>query len=354
MNGKFNRIHIITYTAALLICLAVILRMMGPYLLGLFFGGMLAMLTYPVYLWLISKKFRRAAAAAAVTVLILVLFFGPLVLFSITAIKQGINFIQNLAGLKDFTPESISGSLNRWQAVQSAICSSGQYGSHLKDGIRLAVEYAGSVVIKLGKNIPMFILQSVISVISCFFFLLDGERFLKWLLGLNVLDKEVQNKLVESFHGTAISAILSGLAAAACESLLMLAAFLAMSLPGAFLAAGSVFMAAWLPMVGASPVWLAAMVYLYMQGLIAKMILLFLIGCVAGITDNLLRALILKGRAALHPWIALLAVFGGMDMFGILGVFIGPLLIGMLLSLLTTWPLVGARLGIVYEDGPQP
>jgi len=343
-------LHVITFTAALLVCFAVILRMIGPYLLGLFFGGMLAMLTYPVCRWLISRKLSRGAAAVAVTVLLLVLFFGPLALFSIMAIRQGINFIQNLAGFKEFTQENISGSLIRWQAVKSAICSNNQYGFRLNEAIQAAVQYAGMGILSLGKNIPLFLLQSIVSVISCFFFLLDGERFMKWLLGLNILDKEVQDKLVGSFHGTAISAILSGLAAASCESVFMLAAFLAMDLPGAFLAAGSVFIASWLPVVGATPVWLAAMVYLYTQGMLTKMILLFVIGSVAGITDNLFRALVLNGRAAMHPLIGLLAIFGGLDMFGILGVFIGPLLVAMFISLLKIWPIVGARFGIIYED----
>ena len=80
-----------------------------------------------------------------------------------------------------------------------------------------------------------------------------------------------------------------------------------------------------------------------------------MIGCgvAAGVVDNLVRPLVLKGRGDLHPLIGLVAIIAGIDMFGILGLFVGPLLAAVLISLLELWPEIGARFGVDVTDGAR-
>jgi predicted PurR-regulated permease PerM len=47
---------------------------------------------------------------------------------------------------------------------------------------------------------------------------------------------------------------------------------------------------------------------------------------VVSTVDNLVRAAVLKGAADLHPLLAFLAAFGGLQVFGFLGIFLGPIL----------------------------
>jgi hypothetical protein len=56
---------------------------------------------------------------------------------------------------------------------------------------------------------------------------------------------------------------------------------------------------------------------------------------------------ILKGRSKMHPLVSLVAIFGGMEMFGILGIFLGPILAAVLIALLQIWPEVGQRFGLL-------
>ena len=62
-----------------------------------------------------------------------------------------------------------------------------------------------------------------------------------------------------------------------------------------------------------------------------------------------MRALLLKGRSKLHPLVSLVAIFGGIEMFGILGIFLGPILAAVLLALLQLWPAIGQRYGLLPE-----
>ncbi|MDD5686471.1 MAG: AI-2E family transporter [Elusimicrobia bacterium] len=346
MEEKTNRVHFITYLVILCIFLILVLWMIGSFLLSIFFGGMLAMLFYPVYKWLILKKWKPHLASAVVTISILVLFIGPIVGFSIMAIRQGVSIMHNISGLRDFSPSIITNSLNRWQVVKTAICETGSANTKINSGILAALEYVELSILKLAKNIPIFLLQIVLSVISCFFALLDGERFLKFVFNLGILDKQVQNNLVKSFKDTAVSSIWASLASSTSDAVLLSLMFFIMEVPGVFVAGGTTFILAWIPFVGAVPVWLIGIVYLYLKGSMIKMIFMIIGGLITGALEHMVRILILHGRTAMHPLLGLVAVLGGIKIIGILGVFIGPVLVALLIALVKIWPISDVRSGI--------
>jgi predicted PurR-regulated permease PerM len=102
-----------------------------------------------------------------------------------------------------------------------------------------------------------------------------------------------------------------------------------------------------LPLVGRTPAWLAGAIYLYLQDAMLKAILMVVFGLMAGLIENFVRPLILKGRSKMHPLVSLVAIFGGIGMFGIMGIFLGPILAAVLIALLQSWPEVGQRFGLL-------
>jgi len=347
-----RRAHLITFLCALLACGIAVLWMAGPYLLSLFLGGTLAMLAYPAYQRFRVKKWGPHPAATAVTALLVLLIIAPLTGFSILAVKQGIAIGQEMTELKEFSPKAITVALSRWQLVRTVIGDPGQVNARLKSVIQAAGQFTSAAVLKLGGGLPEFLLQLILAMVAFFFFLLNGEQFVDWILGLGVLDRTVQEKLVESFRDTTISAILAGLAASVSQAALIVTGFLVLGMPGAFLAGGLTFIFAWIPMLGTVPASLAGILYLYViQGSPLKMALMVALALAAGVIDNLVRPMVLKGRADMHPLVGLVAIISGLRMFGIQGVLIGPILAAMLLSLLRIWPAVRGRFGIGAAAG---
>ena len=344
-----KRAHLVTFLGALLVCIAVVLWMVGPYLLALFLGGTLAMLAHPAFLWLQARKCRPRPAAAAITVLMLLVLIAPLTGFSILAVRQGIAIGQDLSELKEFSPNAMTASLSRWRLIRVTIGDPKSVDARLKSAIQAAGQFISAVVLKLGEGVPDFLLQLSLAAIAFFFLLLDGERFVDWLLGLGALDRNVQKRLVEAFRETAISSVLAGFASASCVAALVAIGFLLLDLPGAFLAGGLTFVFAWIPMLGAIPAVLAGLLYLYVQGASIKMALLIALGLTAIVVGNLVPPAVLKGRAGLHPLVGFVAIISGIRMFGMLGVFLGPILAALLLALFRTWPLIAGRFGIDSE-----
>ncbi len=338
--------HLVTFLGALLACIGVVLWMIGPYLLALFLGGTLAMLAHPLFLWLRARRWGPRTAAAAVTALTLLLVIAPLTAFSILAVRQGVAIGRDLAELKEFSPKAITADLSGWQVVRSVIGDPAQVTARITAAVQAAGQFTSGAVLTLGAGVPKILLQLTLALIAFFYFLLDGDRFMDWLLGLGALDREVQKKLVDSFRDTATSAVWAGLAAAAALAAMISGGFLLLDVPGAFLAGGLTFIFAWIPVLGTAPALLAGFLYLYAREAAVKMALMIGLGAATTIADHLIRPMVLKGRDGMHPLVGLVAIISGIEMFGILGVFIGPILAAMLLSLLRIWPVVGYRFGI--------
>lgn len=351
-RGSFTqRAHLIAFLGALLACVVVVLWMVGPLLLSLFLGGTLAMLAFPVFQRLRARHWGPRLAAATVTALLLLLVIAPLTGFGVLAAKQGIEIGQEMAELKEFSPKALTAVLSRWELVRMVIGEPRAVNARLKTVIQAAGQLTTATVLKLGKNAPEFILHCAVALVAFFFFLLDGERFIDWCLGLGVLDRDVQGKLVVSFRDTTVAAVLAGLAAATSQAALIVAGFLALDVPGAFLAGGLTFIFAWIPMVGTIPASLGGLLYLYVDEAPVKMSLMVVLALLAGSIDNLVRPLVLNGRADMHPLVGFVAIVGGIQMFGILGVFIGPIVAALLLSLLRTWPAIAGRFAAAGTAG---
>jgi len=83
-------------------------------------------------------------------------------------------------------------------------------------------------------------------------------------------------------------------------------------------------------------VWLPAAIYLMATGHLWKGLILILWGAlVVGTVDNIIRPLVIGSRVELHPLLLLFALLGGLQAFGFIGIFIGPVVISLIAALIT-------------------
>ena len=89
-----------------------------------------------------------------------------------------------------------------------------------------------------------------------------------------------------------------------------------------------------IPMLGAFLVWVPAAIYLFATGHYLKGIFLVLWGTlVIGMIDNFLRPKLVGGRTKLHELLIFFAVLGGLQVFGVLGIVLGPVVLAITLAL---------------------
>ncbi len=345
-----HKYHISLYLflGALALAVGLNIALIVPYILALLIGVMLTVLSRPLYRYLRKKKWGPKLAGTLVVAAILFLLIVPVGGFLAVAVKQAIAFGQQLSE-KDggFSIKSIAEKISEIGPVGEFIGGPEKLEAKFRSSLQNSGKFLSGAVLVGAKRFPDLVLQLFISLITVFFLLQDGGAFTKWLSDKLPLDNDVQKEVSKAFKDTSVSVVWSTLAAAAVQAILMFAAFLLLGVPGAFLAAGATFIFAWIPILGSTPVWVLGIIYLVSQSNLWGAGGMLVAGIITGVSDNFVRPLILKGRGDMHPLVSLVVIFGGIELFGIFGVFIGPVLAGIMIALFQIWPVIGRRFEVL-------
>jgi predicted PurR-regulated permease PerM len=353
LNGSKNWTTAILFLTLLIFFLVLNAKMMAPFILAILMGGVLAILFYPFYTKLRKRNIGPMWSSGIVTMSISLIIIIPFILFALLAVKQGMHFTSQFTQQENLSLDSIAEKITEFRFVRPLVEDSNEVKQKLTQYIQQFSTNTAQAILGVVGSLPDRGLQLILGMLACFFFLMDGRKFLVFLHDKIPLDFDVRNKLYAAFKNTAISVIWATIAAAGAQAGLMFLTFIALGVPGAFLGAGATFIFAWIPFIGSIPVWGVGAIYLYTKGKIGAMIAMLLLGLFTSVIDNYIRPLILKGRDELHPLVSLVAIFGGISMFGIVGVFVGPIFAATLISLLQIWPTVGKRFGLTFDPPSQ-
>ncbi len=344
----------IAYLTIVLLLLIINVKMVSPYILSILMGGVLAILLFPFYHKLREHKIGPLFSSGLITVAFTLIIIIPLTFFAIAATNQANIIAKKMSENQSLSVDSVAEKVSNWKFVRTFVEDGEDLKAQLTKTAQGGIDRVTKLFLGIVGAIPDSLLLLLLTLLSLFFLLIDGRKFLNYLNDMIQLDQDVRNKLQHAFKNTSISVVWASLAASTAQSLLMLITFAILKVPGSFLAAGATFILSWIPFLGSLPVWLIGSVYLFMNDRIPAMIIMLILGMFTSVIDNYIRPLILKGRDEMHPLVSLVAIFGGINMFGVTGVIFGPVFAASLISLLQIWPTVGKRLGfkIVHHHLP--
>ena len=354
MTNEIRQSHasLSAFLAVMLGLLGLALYMVGPYLVSIVMGGILSLLCQPVNRWLVVHRLKPRLAAATVTLGLFFLVLGPFMGFTALAVKQAVTVGQRVAA-SELSVQDVVAKIGSWRVVQVFIDEPAELEHALRSTIQPLGENVSAFVLQIAGGIPAAMLQFLLAAMACYFFLVDGRHAVNWVTTKIPIDLEIRNRLQVSFKDTAISVVWASMAAAGAQSLVMLFAFVTLRVPAAFFAAGATFILAWIPLVGTTPVWVAGAIYLFLQGSLTKVGIMVAFGILTGVVDNFVRPWVLKGRGEMHPLVSLVAIFGGIQLFGVVGVFFGPILAAVVITVLQVWPAVGQRFGLKFSGAVE-
>lgn len=322
--------------------------MIGSFLLPILMGGILSMMLQKHY-GRICGETRNKKVALLLTLGVVLLVVLPIGIFITMGVRQGIQVGKDLSE-SGVSYSGITEQITHWPIFQSLGFEPDAIAVDLQQWAESLGKVILGAVLGIASHLPSIAFQLTLMALSCFFFLVDGPKFLDWARGKIPMDRDVQKRLARSFQDTSDSVIWATLAASGAQALVMLILFFALGVPAKLLAAGATFFLAWIPMVGSSPVWILGALYLLLKGSIVKVVILVVAGLSMGILDNFVRASVLRGRSEMHPLVSLVAIFGGIEMFGVMGVFLGPIIASIVISLLDVWPALGQSMGLLEKD----
>lgn len=181
-------------------------------------------------------------------------------------------------------------------------------------------------------------IQVLVTVFVLFYCFRDRDRLLEGLRGFIPLPKGETENLIkrtdDSIHATVYGTIITGLLQGVTGGLI----FWALGLPAPILWGAIMFVLAILPILGAFIVWVPAAALLISQerywhaGILVTWGLLM-----AGPVCNFVYAYLAGGRMRMHPVPALIAFIGGLAVFGVTGMILGPVVVVLTLELIEVW-----------------
>jgi len=327
---------------------ALFLSMIRQFLMAIFMAGIFSALSYPLYRRL-EKWFkgRRSLASLATLFLIIVVVILPLggLLGIVTgqAIKVG-EAVRPWVGKQLSQPDAISDALKSlpfYDKIEPyrnlVLTKAGQLVGHISGFLinRLRSVTLGTV---------NFIFMLFIMLYTMFFFLMDGDKLIDKILYYLPLEDQDEHRMLDKFtsvtratlKGTAVIGILQGTLAGA--------AFAVAGIHSAVFWGTIMAVLSFIPGIGTALVWVPAVIILAATGHPAKAIGLGVFcAAVVGSIDNLLRPILVGRDTQMHELMILFGTLGGIIMFGVLGIIIGPIIAALFV---TVWEIYG----VAFKD----
>src|SRR5438094_2223996 len=291
--------------AALIIALA-------PYATGIIGIPVLYAIFSPVHDWL-GMRMRPRLSAVLVVVLALFLIVVPGVSFAGLIVGQA----QEIAGSVIRNP--VLGRLRELKLGGIDL------GPRLADLGTQVVAWLGSSAFGLVGTATRLTLNLTISLFGLFYLLLQPQE--TWEAAQPYIPFSAKNteKLRQRFRDVTTSTIIgTGLTAAAQGAILGLA-FWIVGLPNALFWGVVTMVFGILPIVGSGLVWVPAAIALLIGNRPGPAALIPLVGLFVGNVDYILRPMVFRRWANIHPLITLVGALAGVPYFGLLGLLIGPL-----------------------------
>jgi predicted PurR-regulated permease PerM len=212
------------------------------------------------------------------------------------------------------------------------------------DGAQTVLKSAAS----MSGNVALGIMGSLVGffmmLFLLFFLLRDGRGMLRRLIGFIPMEPRPRGQLM-SYLGDVIRAVVFGsVATALIQGLFAGIGFALVGLPSPVVFGVLATIASFLP-VGSALILVPAVVYLMFQGHWGAAIFLGVWSAGVGLVDNILRPFLTATQAEVSTLAVFVGAIGGASAFGILGLVIGPVLLGFIAALLHF-----AEKGVVGSD----
>jgi predicted PurR-regulated permease PerM len=327
---------------------ALFLSMIYPFLMAIFLAGLFSAMARPVYrrLHIMFKGYRHLASVTTLLLMIVVVLI-PLMLLVGLIVGQAIDVGHTV------TPW-IKQNLEQPDMLTDYLQQLPFY-DYIEPYRGIVLEKAGQLVGTVSNWIvgglsqatlgtANFLFMTFVFLYTLYFFQMDGVKLIKKILYYLPLNSDDESLMLNKF---------TSVTRATLKGTLMIGLLQGGLAGGAFAVAGIDNVVFWgtvmavlsaIPSIGSALVWIPASIILIMQGSVAGGVgLMVFCGLIVGSLDNFLRPILVGKDTKMHELMIFFGTLGGILMFGIAGIFIGPLIASLFI---TIWELYG----IAFND----
>jgi len=332
------------FFALLLFLLYVALQVLSPFIIAITWAAILAVLFYPIYVWLLTTLRGRASAAALIVIALIVLLIiipGLKIIgfLSEEAVElgQSVRDFVTGEGIKVWQGKPWVKDLFRWWNLLSFRLDMFKinWKEPLVQGAQVTSVFLVTHARDIAQNVLLFAVNFVLTLFTLFFFLRDGNDFCDRIRRLLPMDRKHQERLFNKIVDAITAVVQGSLVVATLQGFLAGVAYWFLGVPFAAIWGVATAFVGLLPIGGTTLVTIPVSIYLFLQSDTWRGVamLIWSLGIV-GMVDNLVKPLFIGSRLQLPVLVLFFSILGGLSVFGALGLILGPVLFALLAALL--------------------
>ena len=320
----FKKTLIILVTISLLVLAFLIIR---PIILAILFGVVLAYIFRPLYLF-IHKKIKSPTACAFIVVFgLIIIILIPIILLMPILTKQLVETYLSIQkiDLANIIKEVLPSFFDSFSSSADFVVATSNFTTRIANSIFTSIQ--GLIF-----NLPSILLQLVVVLFTFFFGLRDHDEIKTYILSVSPFTKDIQDKFYNKFKEVTNSIIYGQLIVGIAQGIIAGVGYFIFGVPNALLATILTMLVGIIPVIGPWLVWIPIDLYLFASGNTGAAIGLLIYGLlIINWIDTIIRPLVVSRMAKMNSALALIGMVGGLYMFGILGLILGPLILAYLL-----------------------
>lgn len=293
-----------------------------PYLQYVLLAIVLAYVLAPAQRTLERRMSATLAALSLITLSIFVILI-PLAYIVTLAIRQGLE-LQTAIQADEVSPNNIQ---DRFETIGYVVDFDLLYTTY-QEPIAAGLQGLATDTLTIIGGLPGVFIGITVTVFVLFALLRDGKRFVEWLQSVVPINDHVQRELFVELDHLMWASVVGNVAVAAIQAVLLGIGLVLVGMPGVVFLTVATFVLTLLPLVGAFGVWVPVSMYLFVIGRPLAAGLLVIYGLLVSGSDMYLRPALIGRSGAINVAIIVVGIFGGLVLFGAMGLFIGPVVLG--------------------------
>ncbi len=350
---KKDRFSTYYFYALILLLLILVFFIVKPYVMAILTGIVLVYVFKPLYNFILKFLKNKHISSLVTILLIIIIILIPIFLVLNTIVEETSTIYAKMRyKVTSGTIFPTDCDMNQsycsfFNKVNNLVVS-----PHIKDffaqlsrkAFDFVIDKVSSIVVKL----PSIIINLLIMFFTMHYFFIEGDKFYAKLFKILPIKDKQKKKLFKKIKVVSEGVVYGQIVTAIVQGLLAVIGYYLFGVTSPWLLGILTAFTALIPVVGTGIVWVPLSVYLFLQGVInnSSPDILRAIGLFAycslivSLIDNFVKPKIISDKTRMHPLIILLGVLGGLAAFGVVGVFIGPLVLAIMMEAI-----------IAYEKG---
>jgi predicted PurR-regulated permease PerM len=333
-----NRLSNVLFYGVVLCLAYFVFRVFQPFLAPLGWAAVFGVIFYSLNKRF-ERKWGRTQSAVLITLGVTLILIVPVLLLAAMFVREGI------AAARSIQTAMAGGGYgwfnHAWDWLASSIAAEGvtvDLPDLVRQGASRAGEYMATELGAVIRNIVVFLFELFVTLFALFYFLRDGDSILNRFRHFLPFDETMTERMLAEARELIFASVTTSLVIAAVQGIICGGAFAIVGLGSAVFWGVVMGFLSLLPVVGAWPVWIPAAIWLFSTGHAGRAIVLIAIcGALGATIDNVLRPVLLGGRASLNGLLVFISVLGGIAVFGVLGVVLGPIVVATAVGILDVY-----------------